>query len=476
MARERLPEHTERAATACRNAQPEARQYEILDSKIAGLELRVNAKGKEWSLRYRVKTGDKWLNKRLPLGEFPAVTVSNARAAAQQAKTDISRGSDPMGARQKEAEVRAEAIKVKALEEASRVPVVEAFDRWMKSDKPKGRADSGAELRRLFERDVLPSLSKKAMADVSRADILKIIDAILARGANRMAQSAFADIRQFFEFATEREIISVNPCAQIKKSSIGKKPQPRERYLDPWEIRELDQAIKNCSLNRVTQIIYMLQIGLTCRINELCQAAWAEIDWDRREWTIPAAKTKSRREITIALSRYSFGLLRELQTLTGHTPWLYPGVSNADNDDPKPVNRKQATNHARDRQRPIGEKPVKGRTVETRSLVVGSEPWTPHDLRRSGATLMQRMGIPTEISERCLNHSEGNKIKQTYHRHDYDSDMKRAWFSLGEALSVITGDKGDEFLKDLTQDDHRDIEDQMGFLGLVKKHYVKRIG
>lgn len=473
MAREKLPEHTERAMTACRNAKPEPKQYELLDSKIPGLELRVNARGKEWSLRYRVKVGDKWLNKRLPLGDFPSVTVANARAAAQQAKTDISRGSDPMGQRQKEADVRAEEIRAKALEEASRVPVAEAFDRWIKSDKPKGRADGGAELRRLFERDVLPSLSKKAMADVTRADILTIIDTILARGANRMAQSAFADIRQFFEFSTEREIISANPCAQIKKSSIGKKPQPRERYLDPWEIRALDQALKTCSLNRVTQIIYMLQIGLTCRINELCQAAWAEIDWDRREWTIPAGKTKSRREITIALSRYSLGLLRELQTLTGHTAWLYPGVSNSEEDEPKPVNRKQATNHARDRQRPIGEKPIKGRTVETRSLVVGSEPWTPHDLRRSGATLMQRMGIPTEISERCLNHSEGNKIKQTYHRHDYDSEMKRAWFLLSEALSVITGDQGEEFLKDLAQDDHRDLEDQTGFLGLVKKYYVK---
>lgn len=470
MARLKLPEHTERAMTACRNAKPEPKQYELLDSKIPGLELRVNAKGKEWSLRYRVKVGEKWLNKRLPLGDFPAVTVANARAAAQQAKTDISRGSDPMGARQKEAEVRAEEIKAKALEEASKVSVAEAFERWMKSDKPTGRHDGGAELRRLFERDVLPNLSKKAMSEVTRADILEITDAILARGANRMAQSAFADIRQFFEFTVEREIISASPCEQIKKKTIGKKPKPRTRHLDPWEIRQLDQALKNCSLNRVTQIIYTLQISLTCRINELCQAAWAEINWSRREWTIPALKNKSRREITVTLSRYSIGLLQELQGLTGHTLWLYPGQ-----DESKSVNRKQATNHARDRQRPVGEEPIKGRTVETRSLVVGSEPWTPHDLRRSGTTIMQRMGIPGEVSERCLNHVEGNKTKETYHNHDFAYEMKRAWFQLSEALSVINGDQGEEFLKALALDEHREIEDQVGFLGLVKKFYVKPI-
>lgn len=88
---------------------------------------------------------------------------------------------------------------------------------------------------------------------------------------------------------------------------------------------------------------------------------------------------------------------------------------------------------------------------------------------------MQRMGIPSEISERCLNHAEGSKTKQTYHRHDFDHEMKRAWFQLSEALSVISGDQGEDFLKELALDDHRDLEDQVGFLGLVKKFYVKPI-
>jgi integrase len=465
---ERLPEHTERATLVCRSAKAEGKQYELLDSKVKGLELRVNTKGKEWSLRYRVKVGEKWLNKRLPLGDFPTVSVANARSAAQQAKTDISRGSDPMGQRRQEAERRAEAIEIKAREAASRVSVVDAFERWMLSDKPANRADGGAELRRLFKLDVLPKIGSKTMSEISQADIYGITDSILARGANRQAQSALSDIKQFFGYATARQIILSNPCAQIKKKEIGKQPEPRERYLDAWEIRRLDRALHSSSLNRVTHIIYMLQIAMTCRINELCQAAWSEINLTKREWTIPAEKNKSRREITVSLSRYSLGLIRELQTLTGHTPWIYPGSNEL-----KPVNRKQATNHARDRQRPEGEKPIKGRTVQTRSLVVGNEQWTPHDLRRSGATLMQRMGVPTEVSERCLNHTEANKTKKTYHRHDYDMEMRKAWYLLSEALAVITGDTGEVFLKELEADDHLDLEDQVGFIGLVKKFYVK---
>src|ERR1700712_36856 len=168
---ERLPEHTERATSACRAAKAGSKQYELLDSKIKGLELRVNSKGKEWSLRYRVKVGEKWLNKRLPLGDFPTVSVANAPSAAQQAKADISRGADPMGQRQQEAERRAEAIEVKAKEAASRVSVADAFERWMLSDKPANRADGGAELRRSFRVDVLPKMGSKSMPEVTQADI-----------------------------------------------------------------------------------------------------------------------------------------------------------------------------------------------------------------------------------------------------------------------------------------------------------------
>ncbi|KTB91371.1 hypothetical protein AO073_06005 [Pseudomonas syringae ICMP 11293] len=468
MTPERLPDHTDRAMAACRAAKAGSKQYELLDSKVRGLELRVNSKGKEWSLRYRIKVGEKWLNKRLPLGDFPTISVASARSAAQQVKTDISRGGDPMGQRQQEADRRAEAIELKAKEVASRISVLNAFERWMLSDKPANRADGGAELRRSFRADVLPKIGSKSMSEITQADIYDITDSILSRGANRMAQSALSDIKQFFAYATARQIIAINPCDLIKKNEIGKQPEARARYLDAQEIRQLDQALHRSSLNRVTHIIYMLQIALTCRINELCQAAWSEINWSKRKWTIPAEKNKSRREISVDLSRYSLALFRELQTLTGHTQWVYPSL-----DESKPVNRKQATNHARDRQRPVGEQPIKGRTIQTRSLVVGNEQWTPHDLRRSGATLMQRMGVPTEVSERCLNHTEGNKIKRTYHRHDYDMEMRRAWYLLSEALAVITGGNGDEFLKRLDADHNLDLEDQVGFLGLIKKFYVK---
>ncbi|MFU4390356.1 tyrosine-type recombinase/integrase [Pseudomonas paraeruginosa] len=468
MAKEKIPEHTERATTFCRNAKTESKQYELLDGKVPGLELRVNAKGKEWSLRYRVKIGEKWGNKRLPLGDFPTVTVAAARAEALKAKARISQGEDPMGDRQAEADRRAEEIKTKAKEAASRVTVSDFFERWMKSALPKGRKDRGKELRRQFKKDVLPLLGEKEMKDITAADILHVTDTILERGVNRMAQSIFSDMKQMFAFAVVREVISDNPAATISKQDIGKALKPRDRVLSPREIRELDQALHASSLNRVTHIIYMLQISMTCRINELCQAAWSEFDWSTRTWTIPGKRTKSGRPITVNLSSYSICLYEELKTLTGHTQWCYPG-----RDPKKPINRKAATNHARDRQLPQGKGPATGKTVQTQSLLVGGERWKTHDLRRSGSTLMQQLGIPTEVSERCLNHVEGNKSKAAYHHHDYKKEMKRAWYLLSEALSVITGPDGETFLKELDEDYLREPDEEIGMLGLVKKFYKK---
>lgn len=468
MARDKIPAHTERATTFCRNAKPESRQYELLDEKVPGLELRVNARGKEWSLRYRVKIGDKWGNKRLPLGDFPTVTVTSARSEALKAKARISQGEDLMGDRQAEADRRAEEIEAKALELASRVTVRDFFERWMRSDKPKGRKDDGKELRRQFEKDVLPLLGDKEMKAVTRADILSVTDSILERGVNRIAQSTFSDMKQMFAFAVDREVITESPAENISKQSIGKAAKPRDRVLSPREIRELDQALWASSLNRVTHIIYMLQISMTCRINELCQAAWSEFDWRKRIWTIPETRTKSGRSIEVNLSAYSVGLFRELQTLTGHTKWCYPGK-----DESKPINRKAATNHARDRQLPTGKEPSAGRTVQTQSLLVGGEQWKTHDLRRSGSTLMQQLGIPTEVSDRCLNHVEGNKSKAAYHHHDYEKEMKRAWYLLSEALAVITGSEGAAFLNELDEDYLREPDDEIGMLALVKKYYKK---
>lgn len=98
------------------------------------------------------------------------------------------------------------------------------------------------------------------------------------------------------------------------------------------------------------------------------------------------------------------------------------------------INLKTITRNIRDRMRST---PLKNRSKATGTLLLSGGAWTPHDLRRSGATMMAELGVLSEIIERCLNHVEMNRMKRTYQRHEYRSEQKTAWQLLGNRLEAL---------------------------------------
>ncbi|MCY1302940.1 hypothetical protein D9M70_526260 [compost metagenome] len=81
---------------------------------------------------------------------------------------------------------------------------------------------------------------------------------------------------------------------------------------------------------------------------------------------------------------------------------------------------------------------MSNRSAKAQALLLKGGKWTPHDLRRTGATLMTALGVLPEVAERCLNHTEENKIKRTYQRHSYTKEMSSAWNKLGHHLDMLT--------------------------------------
>lgn len=78
------------------------------------------------------------------------------------------------------------------------------------------------------------------------------------------------------------------------------------------------------------------------------------------------------------------------------------------------------------------------RSAKAQALLLPGGKWTPHDLRRTGATIMTALGVLPEVAERCLNHTEENKVKRTYQRHSYAAEMAAAWHLLGDRLGILT--------------------------------------
>ncbi|MFZ5525349.1 MAG: site-specific integrase, partial [Pseudomonadota bacterium] len=101
---------------------------------------------------------------------------------------------------------------------------------------------------------------------------------------------------------------------------------------------------------------------------------------------------------------------------------------------------KTVTKQVADRQR--GKNPMSGRTKLVDTLTLPGGQWRPHDLRRTGASMMAELGVLSDVVERCLNHAEENKMKRIYQRATYEAQMQEAWRMLGQRLELLWGGTG----------------------------------
>ncbi len=399
-----------------------------------GLYLRVRSSGSRiWIYRYKNSTNSTcWLY----LGDYPSKTLAEARVEAATLKLKRREGIDPAEERQQEEEAR-EKAKADAAAHLSalqnRMTVLDLFERWMTLEISK-RRDQGKEIRRMFNKDVLPKIGSMAIDDVKKGHVAAIVDDVLLRGGGgRMAALALSGMRQMFRFAVERDLIDGDPTATIRKSRIHK-PNERERVLSAEEIRLLVTKLPDAGMCESSQLAMMAMLATCCRVGELSKARLDHVDFAVGTWRIPSENSKNEREHTVFLSPFAaqiFKQLKERADLFG-SEWLMPARNK-----PGPVCTKSLSKQTGDRQRP-GMKPMQGRSPKVDALVLPGGKWTPHDLRRTGATLMGELGVRPDVIERCLNHKEQNRMIRIYQRNSYSEEMRSAWNLLGERLELLT--------------------------------------
>lgn len=323
------------------------------------------------------------------------------------------------------------AIEAEQAQQAARKSVTELFEHWAKIDLIN-RKDGGAEVRRMFEKDVLPFLGKMAVADVKKGHITEVTDALLARGVNRMAKLIFSLMRQMFRFAVDRDLIEHDPTASIRKAKIGGKDVERDRVLSDDEIRVLAKLASEAGLLSSTEAAIWIALSTCCRIGELLNTRWEHVDITNGIWLIPAENSKNGKAHIVTLSSFAIHQFEKLKMLNSHSKWCYPNT-----DDSGPVCSKTVTKQLGDRQRQPSQGVMSNRSAKAQALVLPGGKWTPHDLRRTGATIMTAQGVLPEVAERCLNHTEENKVKRTYQRHSYTTEMAEAWHKLGAHLEQL---------------------------------------
>lgn len=170
-------------------------------------------------------------------------------------------------------------------------------------------------------------------------------------------------------------------------------------------------------------------------------ARWEHVDLKAGTWFIPKENVKGRRgkkqNHYVRLSSFVLHRFQDLHELTGKTAWCFPARNLTDSH----VSVSAVSKQVGDRQeRFMKRKPLKRRKHDNTLVLAGGKNgnWTPHDLRRTGATMMQQLGVSLDIIDRCQNHVlAGSKVRRHYLHHDYAEEKADAWERLGQRLTEV---------------------------------------
>lgn len=399
-------------------------------------------------------------------GTWPMVTLEGIRAARDQARVSLKRGLDPNEARSAERIEERQRVKATIAEEARRLAdeatLKDMYDEWLTNGE--ARRDGNAEIKRSFEKDVLPSLGTRPVRSVTEHDLRNMLRAVVARGVNRMAVNLSRDVKQMFDWAEKRQpwrrlLQAGNPTALIEIERLVDADYDlsnvRERVLKATEIRELREIFNQTTsdyenaadrrqaarpLKAESQLALWICLSTCCRIGELLMSEWRHVDLVAATWFIPKDNVKGSRgkkqDQLVYLSPFALEQFKALHRLSGESAWCFPA-----RDDECHVCVKSVTKQVGDRQMQFKSRKELSNRRNDNSLVLAKGAhgeWTPHDLRRTAATTMQALGVSPDVIDRCQNHVlAGSRVRRHYLKHEYDKEKSLAWQLLGREIERV---------------------------------------
>lgn len=460
---------------AIENAKPRDKPYKLMDGD--GLQLRIATDGKKtWLVRYMVDGAERQYRLPRPYRDFGGTGFASLQDAREEAATiralarqgidyPVQREQERLAQeQQRQAELQRQAEQAEA-QRRDNLSVQDLFDAWVMDGVR--RKDGNAELQRSFNADVLPKLGSKPIRQITEHDVRSVLRALVSRGANRAAVVLRNNLTQMFAWAEKRQpwrrlLADGNPMDLIEIDKIVHPEydlhNQRDRILSVDEIRELrdifermqakyaaapDKRVAAQPLEQPVQCALWIMLSTLCRVGELSMARWEHVDIEARTWFIPKENVKgSRNDFTVYLSDFAVSQFRQLHALTGETDWCFPSRNRDGHVDVKSISKQVGDRQAMFKKGRDGaaRKPMQNRRHDN-TLVLGggrSGAWTPHDLRRTGATTMQSLGVALDIIDRCQNHVlGGSKVRRHYLHHDYAIEKREAWGILAKHLSAI---------------------------------------
>ena len=370
--------------TFIRSLKAKPQRYDIFDASQPGFGVRVATSG---ALSWVLLTRQKGTRKRVTIGRYPALSLSKARELARAAQSEIQEGT--FG--QKKAPMTFSA----------------AIEDWYAREQRARKSFSQVE--QAMALHVLPYLGRHEFDQVTKADLMRVVDRVADQGKFTQANRVRAFVTRFFNWAVERDLVAVSPATSLPKPAVE---ISRDRVLSMTELHAVWHTADQMGFpfGRIVQILILT----AQRRDEVAGMRWSELDLERDRWVISKDRAKNGKAHIVHLSSQAIAILASLPkredcdfvfSTTGQT--AVSGFSRA----------KAA--------------------IDVRSGVTG---WRLHDLRRSVATYMaDDLKIAPVVVDRILNHVTGSLrgVAAVYQRSEFLADRKVAletWGLLVEKL------------------------------------------
>ena len=376
---------------ALKHLKPKDKPYKVTDRD--GMYALVSTTG---TITFRLDYRFHGRRETVTLGKYgpSGLSLALAREKCIDARRMVSEGRSPAIEKQREK---------RRIKEARSFG--EFGEKWMTTAP---MADSTRAMRRsIFERDLLPVWRSRLLTEITPGDLrehcLKIVD----RGAPATAIHVRDIVKQIYGFAILHGEKIKNPADEVGPASIATF-KPKDRSLSPSEIRVLFRVIDHVATLPTIRLGVKFFLLSMVRKSELQDAVWDEVDFENAVWSIPKERMKRSKPHNVYLSSQMLDILIALKTCAGNSRYLLPSRYDAD----APMSR--ATFNR-----------VTYAVVEqAKQEGLPLEPFTVHDLRRTGSTLLNELGFNSDWIEKCLAHEDGRSSRGIYNKAEYEMQRR----------------------------------------------------
>lgn len=391
---------------ALKKLKPKEKIYKIADRD--GMYVAVAPTG-QITFRYDYRLNGR--RETLTIGRYGAdgVSLSEAREQCMAARKMVAAGQSPAQDKQREKRRRAATETFGAVGK-----------RWFKEAR---MAESTRAMRKaIFDRDIFPAWKNRLLTEITPDDLRSLCNKVKDRGAPATAIHVRDIVKQIYGFAILHGQKVANPANEVGPASIATFA-PKDRALSPSEIRIMLAEIEHVPTLPTIRLGLRLILLTMVRKSELQDATWDEVDFENAVWTIPKERMKRGKPHNVYLARQSLDIMIALKTCAGNSRYLLPSRYDADAPMSRATFNRITTavvKRAKDKELPL-------------------EPFTVHDLRRTGSTLLNELGFNRDWIEKCLAHEEGRSSRGVYNKAEYEPQrrhMLQEWADMIDAWAA----------------------------------------